>query len=87
MPPSSVLEGTCFTTIFYSVGTLLNYQNMSKVTDSLSSSFVFQYVHESYCFYWTQQVKVKTESYRYVADIRFESVYCIDDTCSHALLH
>jgi hypothetical protein len=60
---------------------------MSKATDSLSSSLVFQYVHESDCFYWAQGVKVKTESCKYVADIRFESVYCTGDTCSPALLH
>jgi len=32
-------------------------------------------------------LKVKTESCKYVGDIRFESVYCIDDACSCALHH
>lgn len=65
----------------------LNDQNMGKITESSSNSLVFQYVHELDCFYWAEGVKVKTESCKYVGDIRFESVYCTDDTCSHALHH
>jgi len=60
----------------------LNDQNMGKVTDSLSSCLVFQYVHESDFSCWAQGVKVETESRKYVGD-RFESVYCIDDNALH----
>jgi hypothetical protein len=44
---------------------------------------VFEYVHESDFSCWVQGVKVKTESYKYIGDIRFESVYCIDDNAVH----